>query len=356
MISSDALQDDFDALPWAAYVCGHHPHSVNITAEIIWATYELTHSVAKAPYYDALDLDLHELDGALDQLSRTDWCRIEVLRAFQRDYFDLRRVCDQTVNEPYEARNDDNGYARVLTDKGKALFDPASELSPWYELGARLGALEWRLASFMEKADCPAAFLTITNAIKRLPGDDRKSIQDRVKVARGQLDRSRPEVSVVKNHKIIVDLDRVLRGELWERKRPAPLLVLDRDGIEYCGHREPLLARFSEGEISCLWVLAEHAGEPVPRQTLISEGKVQSDALNIKYFMNRLKKHLKKMGQTPSHQSNAVPSAAQAKDIIQGIRGKGGFPGPYQLDLPAARVIVSGPRPDWMKPATSPST
>jgi hypothetical protein len=361
MISSDANQEDIDALPWAAYVCGHHPHSLYFTVEQIWDEYDLANSSAEPRSYDALDLDLNELDVAFDQLSRTDKCRTGALRAFQQAFLHLGRTCDLVANAPYDVRDRCNWppgeYALELDRHGKRLLDPASDLFALRALGAGLGRLEYGLAaSWLTKHDYQANLATISGAIEKLPGDDKKWIQKRVHAALKRMDRSHPLISGVENHKIIVDLDCDLRATLWDRRTPAPLLVLDQESVTWFGQRRRLLDEFSSSEAACLWVMAEQPGKPVKRQTIIKEGKLQTDELYLKCTVCRLKKRLKEMTQEDFKRGASATRDYLTKDFITGIRLPAEQFGPYKLNLPADRVVVRGPRPTWMKPTTDSST
>ena len=136
---------------------------------------------------------------------------------------------------------------------------------------------------------------------------------------------------------------------------PEPLLVLDREKITFYGETRPL-ADFRQGEVACLWVLAEKSGCSVSRAAIIEEGNVDTEKHNLQYFMNRVRKNiLRPLAEAYSRRHSCARPRGFDVGFIRGEHRRGGsYAGPYKLILDPGRVRVIPPRPDWMKPESQP--
>jgi hypothetical protein len=110
--------------------------------------------------------------------------------------------------------------------------------------------------------------------------------------------------------------------------------------------------------MSSLWALAEHPSRPVERETIRQEGRIPTDVRNLKYIVHRLDEELKAWARESCAHRGWNPPRAASEGFIKGLRTpryeKKGKGGPFVLELDPARVLVRGPRPDWMKPLPNP--
>src|SRR5262249_37301266 len=83
-------------------------------------------------------------------------------------------------------------------------------------------------------------------------------------------------------------LDAQLRSALRDQPAPEPLLVLDRESITFLGEQRPFAA-YPETEMAILWVLAERARTPVPRQIIRGEGRIQTPEHQFAPLLTRLR-------------------------------------------------------------------
>src|SRR5262249_25151581 len=129
-------------------------------------------------------------------------------------------------------------------------------------------------------------------------------------------------------------LDLRLRADLKEREVPEPLLILDRETITFYGETRPL-TEFRQGEGACLWGLPEKSGCPVSRDTIIKEGNVDTEPLNLQFFINRVRKNiLKPLTEAYSRRHSCARPRGYDVGFIKGQQGRAGSgTGPYRLIL-----------------------
>jgi hypothetical protein len=140
-----------------------------------------------------------------------------------------------------------------------------------------------------------------------------------------------------------------LRNEL----APKPLLVLTKDSLEFFGERLDLTGH-PEGQIACLWVLAENANLSVPRKDLIDQANLTLKSL--KPIISRLRKQILRPlieRYRLREPGSPLPSEDDAFILSRKKRSSSHLWGSYMLQLDPARVKVVGERPSWMKPAPS---
>jgi hypothetical protein len=148
-------------------------------------------------------------------------------------------------------------------------------------------------------------------------------------------------------------VDQKVQYALQEQIAPEPLLVLSREKLVLFGETLKL-AGHSEDKIACLWILAEKAGAPVLRNTILEEGKicVGSKANSLKSIVHRLRtdilrplieRYRRRQGGSP------LPGEKLAFIIGRDKKKRGTYQwGIYMLQLDPSRVRVIPPRPDSM--------
>jgi hypothetical protein len=364
MSDSEVMISDLDLLPWAAYVTGHHPDSIRFAEEEIWDHYFSKNMGEPPDVCDALSVDLDELEEAVGILSNSGDTSSSDLLNFHRALGYLREACVEVVESPltiepwtWVAPGD---VAWIdLRDVRQKLINLKSDLHPWNQLGVAIGSCEYELGTRppLDEESIPTVLSSLPEVVNHFPQDDRAMLHDRVEATLREVKQSWSAsgfwMDTLVRYKMFTELDRELRIILKKRQKRMPLLVLDNESVTLLGQRRPL-SDFPWNEVGCLWVLAERAGKPVPRPEIIAEGKVQTDPYNLKWVVNRLEKLLKQLAQKAAQQRMDGTSGLTEIDFIKGARGKGNQRGPYCLNLPADRVVVRGPRPSWMKAATSP--
>jgi hypothetical protein len=155
-------------------------------------------------------------------------------------------------------------------------------------------------------------------------------------------------------HDMITWLDSDVRAALQGGPEEPPVLVLNQDSITFYGERREL-TDFDRRQIRCLWVLAEHAGRPVARSTIIKEGGLTTSLDGLKVIVSDLRKHvLRRLAEDARKRSaRIIPQPELKKRFVGGGRkdpsGRAGG-GPYRLELAASAVRVDRLRPDWMTP------
>jgi hypothetical protein len=146
-----------------------------------------------------------------------------------------------------------------------------------------------------------------------------------------------------------------MQSALRDEPTPEPQLVLSKERLVLFGERMDLAGR-SEDQIACLWVLAEHAGQPVPRQTILGQGNITLDSPvnSLKSIVSRLRKQiLRPLIRRYRERESGSPLTSEKDAFIIGRskRGSSYGWGTYMLALDPGRVQIISPRPSWMKPA-----
>ena len=95
----------------------------------------------------------------------------------------------------------------------------------------------------------------------------------------------------------VLKLDQHLQSSLRRWPLPEPVLILTHSTITLFGQSRPL-ARFPSAEMACLWVLPEHAGEDMKRETIIEEGGLNTDFEYLTPVVSRLNKSLLELAGT----------------------------------------------------------
>jgi hypothetical protein len=165
------------------------------------------------------------------------------------------------------------------------------------------------------------------------------------------------------------ELDRTITKTLW-RKAPAEVyLDLDEDRLiffrstYYIGKlpagkkAERFAGKLTKAEAALLWVLAEHLGEQVDRETIRSNRHYICSPHYIQSSVSRLRKLLRPAYAAYCARRGSEPPPAGFDCFIKGVRGevKGesartSYRGPYTLDLGPERVRLSSVKPEWTKP------
>src|SRR5262249_9482190 len=126
------------------------------------------------------------------------------------------------------------------------------------------------------------------------------------------------------------------------------VLVLDKDCITFYGERRPL-TEFPRGAIACLWVLAEHAGQPVARKEIIKEAGLEIDSFNLKSTVSRLRDILRPLSAAAAKRDKRQCREGQGSGFFRGDGAPEHPQGLSCLELDSRLVRVVPPRPKWMR-------
>jgi hypothetical protein len=155
---------------------------------------------------------------------------------------------------------------------------------------------------------------------------------------------------ITTRYTLVSALDTGLQAVLRRQAPLEPLLILDRTTIVFYGKSRPINT-LSEGEVACLWVLAERPRVLIPRSQIIREGKIDTESENLQFFVYRVRnKILKPLVKEYCQQQRCSLPRGYIHGFIKGKKAIGPRIGPYMLDLDPALVRIAGPRPPWMAP------
>jgi hypothetical protein len=286
-------------------------------------------------------------------------------------------ICRELYDGPWadesRCRDTPPGYIvwRHLVDLSTGAVAPSQELSRLCQLGTAVGISQYQTWDQSQTWDPDLDLDFIPPAVAAVPGlleglgaaartmvvrAGRAAVREITKPAAERTFQA-CERRLEERRSIIARLDRCLRSALRGRAAQEPLLVLDAQTITFFGSTRPLTA-FTKSLMGCLRVLAEQTLKPVARETIRREGRIPTDDHNLKWIVHRLDKALKAWARESSALRDGDRPPGVSAGFIKGFRApryeKKGKGGPFMLNLDPARVLVRGPRPDWMKPAPNP--
>ena len=361
-------EPEVDLRVWGAYVVGHHPQTLRLWQRSLLRDIQYNGTRGEDSSWRPIATEIEELEEALRVLALAEQLRPAMQVELHRALDKFEAICRELPDWPEPIDADDwtgPGYRewRDMVKFSGRVVGPSEDLDLWAQLGAAVGKCQHSLAAepAADMDHVPAEVKTITELmgkldlsgqaalLKEATATARKlALPARRKSIDGCLERAEGRFLEVSH------LDDRLRAALQNRPATEPWLVLHRDTITLLGEQRPL-AECGKAEAATLWVLAENAGTAVSRKTIIREGKLQTDELNLKFTVSRLRKVLLDLVQKSCRRRGCDdPPGSQDGFIPRGKKGTFYNTGPYTLALPPGRVKIAGPRPDWMRKGDGP--
>src|SRR5262249_13539362 len=143
---------DVDLEPWAAYVVGHHPHSLRLCQENLWNEFVHGSLAWSAEDWQKVWTEINELEEALRLLTLGDRVNAAMLVELHRSIDHFGAICREIAASPEEADTSvprAPGYwdwrdavqfsARVVTS--------SPELILWRQLGTAIGRSRYKLGA-----------------------------------------------------------------------------------------------------------------------------------------------------------------------------------------------------------------
>jgi hypothetical protein len=370
---------------WAAYVVGHHVQTLRLEQEIVWTIRDWVRAEGGYRYSARFQGTLLNVRAALRVLALADQVRVSVLVELHRaiDLFGSlfeemleRLVSSESDHAIFEemghsltASEREGALAPGLYEWGEvesltaALLPPSSELRLWSRVGALLGRCRLRLGlqGQPQPEDLAEELKELPGVVAELGGGGKYPILEEVTrfaeavqgpAGNGPGAADDPTRWYMAFAHLDVQVQSALRGE----QVPGPQLVLTRDYLELFGERVDL-AGHSEDQVAVLWVLAENANRPVPRETILDQAQIPEPGTNKTFhsIVSRLRsKLLLPLIERYRQREGGRPLPGEDLAFINGHLGRSSSnqQGAYMLQLDASRVQVIGPRPKWMKTAT----
>jgi hypothetical protein len=359
---------EIDLCPWAAYDLGHQAQILRREQVDQW-----TIIIPRAKAGEKIDtsfwLSIYNMRRALRILARADQVQASILvelhqalnsfNATNERLAEFLQDADLTLPCPFGLEE-----WREVVSLAKVLLPDSSKLWLWSRLGAILGACQLLLSQqpAIERATLAEGLKELPKVISKLcSGGSYPFLREVTRFAEGVSNPApvAPQTGDEKSpehwHLQLADLDQLIKSALREEQVPEPQLVLTKDYLILFGERSDIKSVF-KNQISCLWVLAENAGRPVPHKTIIDEGKMDLErwASSLRSVVKRLRDKILKpliklyRDREPGRE---LPGEKDAFIVVSPIESHSQQKGTYTLFLDASRVKVVGPRPWWMKSA-----
>src|SRR5262249_16706206 len=274
-----------------------------------------------------------------------------VLGELHRSVDQLESICERLVKSPDSLDPDSRPlrpfptsyeeYDIVLFSSRLLNVKKSGELPVWFQLGAEVGKCQSLLRSPLEKVSENAASAIAQLLLElKIPG---------LESWRGFLDDCNTVLDNYGGQCAVSSLDSHLVTFFPNRPVPEPLLSLHEDRLVFLGVTRSL-SSYGEREMALLWVLAERADIPVPRETIARELNIETtdrSLKNLKSTATRLRDILEEMARESSRWEWFQKQPARKMRFISGARDRAHKRSPYRLMLDPAHVRISG-RPSWM--------
>jgi len=347
-------QKTLDLCPWASYVLGHHPFSLPIWLELIWATLRNGSHNHNPGTLKSLARELAELDQAIEILVNSNQITFTQRLTFLRIWNKAKRLAWETLEQcdclvpsdgfipGYLEWHDLQWIQTELIPQSKALFR-------WRQLGEAVGRCQFRLGvqAALDEDFIPEPELeTLFQQASALGDQGEDTTGSCIHFFVSNVRQPSPSKKFVVTFASIIDrsvmmimLDNILQRSLKEQQRREPLLVLDQDAFFFFGVRKPW-CQLSVSEMACLWVLAKHPRIPLERDTIIQEGDLTCDPHNLRVIVSRLRGTLRDLFGEAIQRGTASDMILPEDCYIQGDRPNQHKYGPYRLCLDPDRVIV----------------
>jgi hypothetical protein len=348
---------DIDLKPWAAYVVGHHPHSLGIwCARLVYEFASNSFDVQGASW-GRLTTEVRELKKALRALASGGQVRgdapTELLEALTRLEGTFRALVKSPEMFDPDAP-DWTGYSewQHMVNLWARCDWPSKELRPWRELGEAVGRSQYLLEEgpVLDGDFVPAEVGAIPTILQGLRGlateglvqEAEETVREVNEPAKRRV-RKRLRSRARARYAALSRLDRCLRSALREQAAPERLVTLTEETITLLSETRPL-KDFPEGEMACLRVLMKHGCKPVEREVIRREGGIRRDILGLKFLVHDLNKRLKQWGREICEARGCDEPECVKSGFVKGLRAtryaKHGTGGPYQLALDRSRVLV----------------
>jgi hypothetical protein len=353
-------ESPFALMPWAAFVTGHHPHSLWLRLLELWEKIPSSNPRDREKARKTIAAEMRELARALNFLASGERIGTAVLAdalgALRRFWGVVRKL----IQEPWMVDPDQPAPGLIewtlLVGSLTREVGLSGELGLWHQLGVVVGKLEHDLCLWFtaERDFLPEAVQKLTDLLERLDRPWSEAISAAVKTVRefGKPPARRKLVWypwVAARRDDLVNLGRRLKSALRRPEFSEPLLILGDGTITLLGETRPL-GDFPKSEMACLRVLAERPGKDIDRKTIKKEGRLQTSLKDLRCIISRLNLYLRKWLLEICQRCDWKLPAVFPDRLIEGKKTRGSL-GPYRLCLAPHQVKVSGPRPDWMKPA-----
>ena len=153
-MSATPVDAAMDLKPWAAYVVGHHPHSIAMRVELIWQAWRAGDREPDPGWLTAVSTEMNELDPALRELARAGHFQqgplLEFSHAwerFARQYEDFLDTAAWSVPADWAHPGYDalQRMLELLAGLVPTAQGAERHLHLWCEIGAAVGRTQYRL-------------------------------------------------------------------------------------------------------------------------------------------------------------------------------------------------------------------
>jgi hypothetical protein len=349
-----------DLKPWAAYVVGHHPHSLRLGQECLWqATIAMVHgaeglhlsAAGLAPvggaiipsddecYADlakVLGTEVRELEEGLGTLARAGQAGAARLAEMHGASRQFAETCNAMIDapeftDPSVPLVSGHWELRDMVEFSQEVVGPSPELQLWRELGGAVGRSQYEHGAnaAMDRDFIPEKVSALPDLLRQLGGAAKRRVIDAVGVAVRKIRKPATRNSldacwerITGRYVEVCRLDGRLRAALRNEKAPEPLLVLTEHEIRFFGVSRPL-NRCSPTPMALLWVLARAPGRPMSRTEIIARGRLQTNEDNLKFTVGRLERILKELYLAARRRRGGSQAPGKVPDFIIGTRGRG---------------------------------